>query len=411
MSIVAGGGSLQPFWRLARAGIAIVLLSASLYGCTTTAIELQPSSQPVVAVLPTSTPAPTSSPSARAQPTAPPADLPPTQPLPSATPEPTPTSPAQPNVKGGDPTDSNSVRLMAVGDLMLGWEVGRAIVRQGPLAPWAGVKPFFDDADLVVANLECVISTQGSAWPSKLIHLRAPLAAAESLAAGGVDVVTVANNHALDFGAAAFGDTLNNLDAHGITHAGGGADRAAAHAPAIVERNGLTIAFLGYVLPFSSKTTFNTREWEATATQAGLAIGTPDVVAADVAAAREQADIVVVMVHGGVEHSSKPIVKQRAFARAALGAGASLVLGAHPHVLQGYVRGQDSLVAFSLGNFAFSRFDGAANDSAILDVTITPDGVTSLDWIPVLIDKRGIPRPATGPDAQRIMKRLPSLSL
>jgi len=221
--------------------------------------------------------------------------------------------------------------------------------------------------------------------------------------------VTVANNHALDFGPAAFGDTLAGLDAHDIIHAGGGTDRAAAHAPAIVERNGLTIAFLGYVLPFSSKTTFNTREWEATATKGGLALGTPAVVAEDVAAARQLADVVVVMVHGGVEHSSKPIAKQREFAHAALDAGASLVLGHHPHVLQGYVRSGNSMIAFSLGNFLFSRFDGAANDSAILDVTLTPEGVTSLHWVPVLIDRRGIPKLATGADAQRILKRLPAL--
>jgi hypothetical protein len=67
------------------------------------------------------------------------------------------------------------------------------------------------------------------------------------------------------------------------------------------------------------------------------------------------------------------------------------------------------MVAFSLGNFAFSRFDGAANDSAILDVTLTPAGVTSFNWIPVLIDRRGIPKPATGADAERILERLPAL--
>lgn len=307
-----------------------------------------------------------------------------------------------------EPPPTPSVRLMAVGDVMLGWEVGRKIVKKGPAAPWVHVKPYFDQADLVVANLECVISTRGEPWPTKLIHLRAPLAAADSLVAGGVDVVSVANNHALDFGTDAFRDTIAQLDSHNIGHAGGGTNSTAAHTPLTVVRNGLRIAFLGYVLPISSKTTFNSREWEATATRAGLAIGTPAAVNADVTAANVVADIVVVMVHGGIEYSTRPSRLQRDFAQAAIDAGASLVLGHHPHVLQGYVRRGTTMVAFSLGNFMFARFDGRPNDSAILDMTLTPAGVTALRWIPVVI-VGGVPRPAVGAEIARIMKELPAL--
>lgn len=288
---------------------------------------------------------------------------------------------------------------------MLGWEVGRKIVKKGAEAPWKHVAPLFDQADLVVANLECVISRLGEPWPTKLIHLRAPLAAADSLAAGGVDVVSVANNHALDFGAQAFSDSLTRLATVGVDYAGGGENASAAHRPLLLERSGLRIGFLGYVLPFSSKTTFHTRDWEAGANRPGLAIGTPDAVRADVTAVRQIADVVVVMVHGGLEYRRRLIEKQRKFAAAALDAGASLVLGHHPHVLQGYLRRDGQLVAFSLGNFVFARFDGASNDSAILDVTLTSDGVASLNWIPVVI-VRGIPRPATGEDAERILGRL-----
>jgi poly-gamma-glutamate capsule biosynthesis protein CapA/YwtB (metallophosphatase superfamily) len=261
---------------------------------------------------------------------------------------------------------------------------------------------------VLVANLECVISTRGDPWPSKRIHLRAPLAAADSLSAAGVDVVSVANNHALDFGADAFGDTLRALDAERIAYAGGGAEDRAAHAPAIVTRNGLRIAFLGYVLPFTSRPSFSTLEWAATAQRPGLAIGTPRQVRDDVAAARSVADLVVVMVHGGVEYRPRPNSAQRELAQAAVDAGASLVLGHHPHVLQGYARRGNTLVAYSLGNFAFSRFRGASNDSAILDVTLTADGVSSVNWIPVVIEA-GIPRPAVGAEIDRVMRRLPAL--
>jgi poly-gamma-glutamate synthesis protein (capsule biosynthesis protein) len=247
-----------------------------------------------------------------------------------------------------------------------------------------------------------------SAAGSSAIHLRSPLAAAGALAAGGVDVVSVANNHALDFGAEAFTDELSRLDAVGVAYAGGGEDAAAAHRPIVVEENGLAVAFLGYVLPFSSNTSFHTRDWQAGPSRPGLAIGTPEAVQADVAAARLVADVVVVMVHGGLEYRRRPMNKQLNFAAAALGAGASLVLGHHPHVLQGYMHQDGKLAAFSLGNFVFARFDGASNDSAILDVTLDAGGVASLSWLPVAI-VRGIPRPATGDDAARILARLPEL--
>lgn len=308
----------------------------------------------------------------------------------------------------GDLPEAPSVRLMAVGDLMLGWEVGRRILDKGPSAPWARVQQYFDRADLLVGNLESVISVRGNEWPSKRIHLRAPAAAAESLARAGFDVLSVANNHALDFGPLAFQDTLHALDEQHIAHAGGGRDENAARAPVVITRNGLRIYFLGYVLPFASRPNFSTREWAAGPNRAGLAIGSPDAVRRDVASARQVADVVVVMVHGGVEYRSRPISAQRDFALAAIEAGATLVLGHHPHVLQGYMRRGGTLVAFSLGNFVFSRFAGAPNDSAILDVTLTADGVKTASWIPVVIEG-GLPRPAVGAEIDRVMRRLPAL--
>jgi hypothetical protein len=377
----------------------LVVLTWILAGCTATATTTPP---PAVALTAAATSAATATAKATTLHQSPTPDQPTQQPVG----QPPPATPSTVDPPTFYPP--LSVRLMAVGDLMLGWQVGRKIVMKGPAAPWAGVKQYFDQADLVVANLECVMSARGDPRPSKLIHLRTPLAAADSLVAGGIDVVTVANNHALDFGRDAFGDTLAALDSHHIAHAGGGVDSTAAHAPTIVETNGLRIAFLGYVLPFSSRTTFNTREWEAGVNRSGLAIGTPDSVSHDVALVREQVDVVVVMVHGGTEMSGRPNKKQRNFAQAAIDAGASLVLGHHPHVLQGYMKRGDSLVTFSLGNFMFARFDGAANDSAILDVMLTPSGVATLAWIPVVI-VNGLPRPATGADAERILRRLPAL--
>jgi len=305
------------------------------------------------------------------------------------------------------PPPTGVVRLMAVGDVMLGQSIGRRIRRYGPLAPWANVKSYFDQADLVVANLECTISARGTRWP-KTFTFRAPIAAAASLSAAGIDAVTVANNHAIDYGLDAFADTLTYLDGAGVGHFGGGSNLDAARAPLVLEANGLRIAFLGYVLPMYGKPAFSTRQWAATDTTAGLAIGTPQVVTADVTAAKQIADVVVVMVHGGVEYSFRPSRGQKNFDRAAIAAGASLVIGAHPHVLQGYVVEGYQAIAYSTGNFVFDYFTGDPNDTAILDVTLSVNGIEALNWIPIEIHS-GFPGAADDEETARIMSHLQQL--
>ena len=112
------------------------------------------------------------------------------------------------------------------------------------------------------------------------------------------------------------------------------------------------------------------------------------------------------MVHGGIEYSRGPDKKQRAFAAAAMGAGATLLIGHHPHVLHGYKQTQSTLIAYSIGNFVFDYFTGRKNDTAILDVTLSADGVESLDWIPIRI-RNGFPTPAVGAEIPRILSQLP----
>jgi len=305
----------------------------------------------------------------------------------------------------GPAESPGTVRLMAVGDMELAFGVGRRIVRDGPHVPFAGVDQYFAQADLVVGNLECSLSRNGAPWPRKLLHFGAPGAAAEALAVGGMDAVSVANNHSLDFGRDAFLDTLELLDGQGVGHAGGGVDRDAAHAPLIIERNGLRIAFLAYVTPFWGPVHFTTRAWEAGPRGAGVAIARADDIAADVTAARTVADVVVVSVHSDGEYHRMPKRIQRHMADAAIGAGAALVIGHGPHVLQGYRLGDHTLIAYSLGNFVFPGYYGDALYSAILDVTLSAQGVESFSWIPIVLAK-ALPRPASGAEIDWITDRL-----
>ncbi len=294
------------------------------------------------------------------------------------------------------------VHLMAVGDLMLAGGVGERITTEGPAIPFAGVASTLSSADLLVANLECTLSESGEPQ-HKAYTFRAPPAVADALALAGVDVVSLANNHSLDYGFEALAGTEQLLSQRAIAFAGAGSNEAAARAPAIVERNGLRVAFLAYVdVLVETRTHFDTRSWIATADTPGVAWAEVDHIAADVAAARAQADVVVVLLHFGLEGRTPITPAQRAVAHAAIDAGAALVLGAHPHVLQGVERYNGGLIAYSLGNFVFEGFTFPENYSAIFTATLTRDGVGEYNWIPVVVEG-GLPRLATPDESSNIL--------
>jgi poly-gamma-glutamate capsule biosynthesis protein CapA/YwtB (metallophosphatase superfamily) len=188
-------------------------------------------------------------------------------------------------------------------------------------------------------------------------------------------------------------ETENNLSQVGIGFVGAGMNASQAHTPVVLEKNGLRLAFLGYVDVPVENSGFDAHSWIATATQPGVAWAYPDQIKADVAAAKKQADLVVVFLHSGIEISDYMSIisnNQRVAARAAIDAGASLVLGAHPHQLESIELYHGGLIAYSLGNFVFDDYLGVANATVILRVVLTRDGVQSYDYVPVLIEN-GLP--------------------
>jgi poly-gamma-glutamate synthesis protein (capsule biosynthesis protein) len=262
------------------------------------------------------------------------------------------------------------VRLAAVGDVTFGGRVADAIAARGAAYPWQATARVLRGADLATANLEGVVSTRGEPVPDKQFHFRGPpsaLTAARRTA--GLDVMSVANNHTLDFGRAAFLDTLRFAQRNGISTIGGGGNLAAARRPVILRRGGLRIAFLGYsdVRPDG---------FTAAVAQAGTAPADATAIRSDVVSARRRADVVVVWVHWGEELARRADSRQRLFASAALNAGADLVLGSHPHILQDVVRPtRRVLVAWSLGNFVFPPKSAGTDRTAILHVDLAQDGV------------------------------------
>ena len=278
---------------------------------------------------------------------------------------------------------------MAVGDIMLGRTIGELIESEGPQAPFIDTAPTLSSADITVGNLECPISERGTA-EEKTYAFRAPLESGESLAFAGFDVLSLANNHSLDYGPLALEDTLNILADQKISSVGAGINAAQAYGPVIIEVNGLRIAFLAYAdIPPND---YDYPAWEASPDKAGIAWAHPERVRQGVATALKQADIVVVLLHNGYEIVQQVSGHQQEIARLAIDSGASLVIGHHPHVLQRIETYKEGLIAYSMGNFVFDNFLFPPNYSAILKVELSENGVESYELIDVIVQLNGVPQ-------------------
>ena len=271
------------------------------------------------------------------------------------------------------------VVLAAGGDVNLGAGIADAIAAEGPDLPWTSVAPVLRAADLALVNVECAVSKRGAPVPGKEYVFRGAPRALAGAARAGIDIASVANNHSLDYGTDAFLDTLAYARRAGIRPVGGGVDLAAARRPVVVTRGGLRIAVLAYsdVRPLG---------FDAAEGKPGTARADTTWIAEDVARARRRVDTVVVYFHWGTELATTPDPRQRVFAEAALGAGASVVLGAHPHVLQPLERRGRQVVAWSLGNFVFGAQSPGTTASGILLVGLGADGVRSAELLPARIE-------------------------
>jgi len=305
-------------------------------------------------------------------------------------PEPTATNTPQPS---RTPTQGISadqrISLMAVGDMMFGRTIGELIQAEGPLAPFLYTFETLSTADIAVGNLECPISTRGTP-EEKTYVFRAPPGAGEALALAGFDLVSLANNHALDYGPLALEDTMKVLDKHKILYIGAGMDEDAAYAPVFLEVDGLSLAFLAFAdIPPAE---YDYRSWEAGPDKPGIAWAHKQRIQDGVRAAKAQADVVIVLVHNGYEIVQKVSAIQQEIAHLAIESGASLVIGSHPHVLQRIEPYQDGIIFYSMGNFVFDNFLFPPNYSAILSVELSPNGVESYEMIDVIVQLNGVPQ-------------------
>ena len=299
---------------------------------------------------------------------------------------------------GADPEPEDStIRFVFAGDILLSDHVLAAYNKTGTIGSVVdqGLRDVIDGSDVFMANQEFPFSNRGSAAADKQFTFRLPPEKVSLLKEMGIDIVTLANNHALDFGTDALLDTCDTLDEAGIYRVGAGANLEEARKPVIMEIKGKTIGFLGAsrVIPVGS--------WNATATSPGmLTTYDPAMLLEDIKSAKETCDFVIVYVHWGIERDEYPQDYQRTMGKQYIDAGADMVIGSHPHVLQGMEYYNGKPIVYSLGNFVFGS---SIPKTALL--TADWDGENlSLAFVPGT-SSGGYTRPLTGEDEKQAFYR------
>ncbi|MDQ1289123.1 MAG: CapA family protein [Actinomycetota bacterium] len=276
-----------------------------------------------------------------------------------------------------------------------------AALLRHPSTSLASLRPYLAPADIAMVNLETAITRRGTPAP-KEYRFRAPASALTTLAGAGVDVVSMANNHAADYQAVGLQDTLAARRTSPVRIVGIGANAREAYSPAIMNVRGQRIA----VLAASQLRDWTLQTWEATSTRPGIAGARPIAPLLEaVKSARLKADVVVVYVHWGVERMSCPDATQRDAARKLAAAGADVVIGSHPHVTQGAGREGSAYVAYSMGNFVwYSRNSSASSSTGVLTLTLDGRKVVASRWTPLRVSSSGVPKPPSSAEATRMRR-------
>jgi poly-gamma-glutamate synthesis protein (capsule biosynthesis protein) len=272
--------------------------------------------------------------------------------------------------------------IAAVGDIMLGGSGGETYRTEGYFYPFAETAAILSGSDLAIGNLEAPLTRGGVEFSSKRFRFRAAPEAAQSLKEAGFSALSLANNHILDYGAAGLRETMAQLDRAGIVHVGAGEDLRQARQGVILTVKGKKVALFSYSLVFP-------REFFATAKSAGTAPGYPPLIIRDIATVRSRVDYVIVSMHWGTEMATRPTAYQVATAHALVDAGADLVIGHHPHVLQGAERYKEGVILYSLGNFTFGSLSAGASRSAIARIVLDR-GVKEVEWFPLNVLNREV---------------------
>jgi poly-gamma-glutamate synthesis protein (capsule biosynthesis protein) len=300
---------------------------------------------------------------------------------------------------------AEEIVINAVGDVMLAGRWAASIRKSGYGSPFRGVAAELKTGDITIANLESPIARGGVEFTGKKFRFRAEPELAGALKESGINLVTLANNHTMDFGGQALMETIKNLESAGVARIGAGETLAEARKMALYTIKGKKIAFLGYSLT-------QPVEFFAVRNRPGTAPGFEKFFVEDIRRARQEADHVIVSFHWGTEGRSDIQPYQRTVAHKAIDAGADVIIGHHPHVLRGIERYKTGIVFYSLGNFAFAS-RGKSADAGLMVRLRFSEGKREAELLALDILHRRVgfqPQPVSGEQAARIIERLNTLS-
>ena len=307
-------------------------------------------------------------------------------------PSPPPSSPGSGLAAGGDPSPSatppprGSLVIHGTGDVNLDPNYISTFATHGYGYAWSGLGGLFRRDDLTVVNLECAVSDRGAAVP-KEFNFRGDPDALPAMRDAGVEVANLGNNHSYDFGPQALVDTVRNVERAGMEPVGAGANRREALAPALFDLEGWRVAVVGLdqvVDPFPQAV--------ATATEPGTAAGhDTGLMIEAIRAAADRAEIVVVMIHWGVELDIRPRAEQVALGRRMIEAGADVIFGGHSHRLQPMDTYRNRPIFYSLGNFVWPDLSHDGSVTAVAEVRVSPRGDVRGRLLPAFISAPGHP--------------------
>lgn len=285
--------------------------------------------------------------------------------------------------------EEKTVSISIVGDILMDSSVRAQINKNGIEYPWEMVKEYFQNDDITIGNLETSITTRGTKWEDKQFNFRSDPNNLKAMKEAGIDVLALANNHTLDYGYEGLLDTLSYLDKNDIKRAGGGKNKQEAIEGVIIEKNGLKIGVLSFsrVVPDV--------KWYATDKRPGI-VGAYDPhineVIVRIEEMKKETDIVILSIHWGVELSATPRKQEMDLGKKLIDAGADIIMGHHPHVLQGVEIYKGKPIFYSLGNFVFGTKNELTSNTMIGQINFIDKDIDNIKIIPCsIIGGRPIP--------------------
>ncbi|WP_134702729.1 CapA family protein [Ammoniphilus sp. YIM 78166] len=296
------------------------------------------------------------------------------------------------------------IRILFAGDAMFDGSVKTAVRKHGPDYPFLFVKEEVQKADYAIVNLETAVTNRGEKDSVQKFNFRSDPISLKGVKNAGFDMVSLGNNHALDYGKEGFLDTLKYLKEQDLKFIGAGINLEEAFRAEKVEINGKTIKFMAFSRFLPSTT------WYAQKNRPGMASAYQEgPVLEAIKREKKDTDYLLVYIHWGVERDTRPQAWQRSFAKKMIDAGADGIVGAHPHVLQGFEYYKGKPIAYSIGNFVFPDYvKGPTAQTGLLTVQLKKDKV-GLEFKPYYIKSNQVTA-ISKKEQEDLLKYLESIS-